>query len=52
MTFPARIADDGDVAVSFAESLVGADPETDAERERNLRKMKAVALGFRWGFLR
>ncbi len=34
------------VAVSFAESLAGADPETDAERLRNLRKMKAVALGF------
>ena len=34
------------VAVSFAETLAGADPETDAERLRNLRKMKAVALGF------
>ena len=34
------------VAVSFAESLAGADPETDAERLRNLRKMKAVALSF------
>ena len=34
------------VAVSFAESLAGADPETDAERLRSLRKMKGVALGF------
>lgn len=34
------------VPVSFAESLAGADPETDAERLRNLRKMKAVALSF------
>jgi uncharacterized membrane-anchored protein YjiN (DUF445 family) len=31
---------------SFAESFVGADPETDAERLRGLRRMKAVALGF------
>ena len=31
---------------SLAESFVGADPETDAERLRNLRRMKAVALGF------
>jgi uncharacterized membrane-anchored protein YjiN (DUF445 family) len=31
---------------SFAESFAGADPEADAERARNLRQMKAVALGF------
>ena len=31
---------------SLAESLAGADPEADAERLRNLRRMKAVALGF------
>jgi uncharacterized membrane-anchored protein YjiN (DUF445 family) len=31
---------------SFAESFVGGDPETDAERLRGLRRMKAVALGF------
>ena len=31
---------------SFAESFAGADPEADAERLRNLRQMKAVALGF------
>lgn len=30
----------------MAESFAGADPETDAERLRNLRRMKAVALGF------
>lgn len=36
----------GSVAVSFAESLAGADPETDADRLRSLRKMKIVALGF------
>lgn len=34
------------MAVSFAESLAGADPQADAERMRNLRKMKVVALGF------
>lgn len=45
-TFPREIADDGAVAVSFAESLAVADPETDEERLRNLRKMKVVALGF------
>ena len=33
-------------ARSFAESFAGADPEADAERARNLRHMKAVALGF------
>ena len=31
---------------SLAESFAGADPEADAERARNLRRMKAVALGF------
>ena len=31
---------------SLAESFAGADPEADAERLRNLRRMKAVALGF------
>jgi uncharacterized membrane-anchored protein YjiN (DUF445 family) len=31
---------------SLAESLAGADPDADAERLRNLRRMKAVALGF------
>jgi len=31
---------------SLAESLAGADPQADAERLRNLRRMKAVALGF------
>ena len=45
-SFESEIDDDGGVAVSFAESLAGADPETDAERLRSLRKMKAVALGF------
>ena len=56
---PRKIADDGGVAAkhrlpglpapavtSLAESLAGADPEADAERLRNLRRMKAVALGF------
>lgn len=36
----------GSVAVSLAESLAGADPETDADRLCKLRTMKAVALGF------
>lgn len=43
---------DGCVAkhrASLAESLAGADPEADAERLRNLRRMKAVALGFLLG---
>lgn len=31
---------------SFAESFAGADTAADAERARNLRRMKAVALGF------
>ena len=31
---------------SFAESFAGADPQADAERLANLRRMKAVALGF------
>ena len=31
------------------ESLAGADPGADAERARNLRQMKAVALGFLLG---
>lgn len=31
---------------SLAESFAGADPAADAERLRNLRQMKAVALGF------
>lgn len=31
---------------SLAESFAGADSEADAERLRNLRRMKAVALGF------
>ena len=35
-----------DAGTSLAESFAGADPETDAERLRNLRRMKAVALGF------
>ncbi len=34
---------------SLAESFAGADPEADAERLRNLRRMKAVALGFLLG---
>jgi uncharacterized membrane-anchored protein YjiN (DUF445 family) len=40
--------DDGDVAAKhrLMESFAGADPEADAERARNLRRMKAVALGF------
>jgi len=55
----AEIADDGRVTAkhrlpelparavtSLAESFAGADPEADAERLRNLRRMKAVALGF------
>ena len=54
--------DDGEVAAkhripdtpaptgtSFAESFAGADPAADAERARNLRRMKAVALGFLLG---
>lgn len=43
---------DGCVAkhrASLAESFAGADPEADAERLRNLRRMKAVALGFLLG---
>lgn len=31
---------------SLAESFAGADPEADAERLRNLRRMKVVALSF------
>lgn len=31
---------------SLAESFAAADPEADADRARNLRQMKAVALGF------
>ena len=40
--------DDGEVAAKhrILESFAGADPEADAERARNLRRMKAVALGF------
>ena len=34
---------------SLAESFAGADPEADAERSRNLRHMKAVALSFLLG---
>ncbi len=34
------------MAASFAESFAGADLDADAERLRNLRKMKAVALSF------
>ncbi len=34
------------MAASLAESFAGADSEADAERLRNLRRMKAVALGF------
>lgn len=54
-----EIADNGGVAAkhrlpelparaasSLAESFAGADPAADAERLRNLRRMKAVALGF------
>ena len=37
------------VATSLAESFAGADPEADAERLRNLRRMKALALGFLLG---
>ena len=37
------------LARSFAESFAGADAAADAERLRNLRKMKAVALGFLLG---
>ena len=39
--------DDGGVAAKhrLMESLAGADPGADAERARNLRQMKAVALG-------
>jgi len=36
----------GNRASSFAESFAGADQQADAERLRNLRRMKAVALGF------
>lgn len=47
---PDRLASDPapmpPLRTSFAESLAGADPETDAERARGLRQMKAVALGF------
>ncbi|NBP84270.1 MAG: hypothetical protein EBU54_03335 [Mycobacteriaceae bacterium] len=39
----------GALARSFAESFAGADAAADAERLRNLRKMKAVALGFLLG---
>lgn len=35
-----------DRLASLAESFAGADSEADAERLRNLRRMKAVALGF------
>ncbi|HEY1843193.1 MAG TPA: DUF445 domain-containing protein [Mycobacterium sp.] len=31
---------------SFAESFAGADPQADADRQRALRRMKVVALGF------
>ena len=43
--------DDGEVAAKhrLMESLAGADPGADAERARNLRQMKAVALGFLLG---
>ena len=43
--------DDGGVAAKhrLMESLAGADPGADAERARNLRQMKAVALGFLLG---
>jgi uncharacterized membrane-anchored protein YjiN (DUF445 family) len=34
---------------SLAESFAGADPQADAERLANLRKMKVVALGFLLG---
>ncbi|GAA2532090.1 DUF445 domain-containing protein [Mycolicibacterium diernhoferi] len=34
------------VHTSFAESLAGADSEADRERQRALRQMKVVALGF------
>ena len=43
--------DDGEVAAKhrILESFAGADPAADAERARNLRQMKAVALGFLLG---
>lgn len=43
--------DDGGVAAKhrLMESFAGADPGADAERARNLRRMKAVALGFLLG---
>ena len=43
--------DDGEVAAKhrILESFAGADPAADAERARNLRRMKAVALGFLLG---
>lgn len=34
------------VHTSFAETLAGADSEADRERQRSLRQMKVVALGF------
>ena len=37
---------DTSFAESFAASFAGADPEADAQRLRELRRMKAVALGF------
>lgn len=37
------------VQTSFAESLAGADSEADRERQRALRQMKVVALGFLLG---
>ena len=37
---------DAPARTSLAESFAGADPEADAERARNLRRMKVVALGF------
>ncbi|MGH3958478.1 DUF445 domain-containing protein [Mycobacterium sp.] len=39
-------ANPGRVSASLAESFVAADPQSDAERRRGLRRMKVVALSF------
>jgi len=39
----------GESGTSLAESFAGADPDADADRLANLRRMKVVALGFLLG---
>lgn len=46
---PALPTDEARAGTSFAESFAGADPESDAQRGRALRRMKAVALSFLLG---